>query len=218
MRVLIVGGGRVGYFTAKSLREHGIDVRVIEQNQAVCEKLANDLDILVINNDGTTVEGISEGGCKNVDVFVALTGRDEDNIVACQIAKNRFKVKKTIARAKNPRNVETMKMLGADIAVSSTQIITNLIETEIEVGDLRLLATLSGGDATIVELVIPPSWSKSGATVSELKLPEGCVLVSVVHEEQMQIPKGGTKLFSNDHITAIVKRGFNKALAKVFRD
>ena len=158
MKVIVVGGGKVGYYTVKTLSEKGIDVRVIERSREACDRIANELDVPVICADGTTVEALAQAGAGKADAVIAVTGSDEDNIVACQIAKRRFAVQKVISRSNNPKNVDIIKRLGADIAVSSTQIITNLIDMEVDTTGLKLLATLNRGEAGIIELVVPDDW------------------------------------------------------------
>lgn len=217
MKIIIVGGGKIGFYTAKTLVENGQhDVRLIESRREVCQNIANELDVPVFHGDGTTVEALTLAGIEEAEVFVAVTGRDEDNLVAAQLAKKKFGVKKVIARANNPKNLETIKALGADIAVSSTQIITDLIEAEVESRDLRLLATLGKGEAGINELVIPEKWQFSGITLKDLPLPKNCVVVAKVTKGKMEIPRGDTVISSGDHITAIVHKRAIKEFLKVF--
>ena len=120
MRVCIVGGGKVGYYLSKTLMEHGHDPIIIEIDEHTCSRLADQLELPVIHGDGTLVEILDlarAGGC---GALVGVTGRDETNLVACQLAKKVFGIKKTVARVNNPKNSEVLKMLGVDITVSST--------------------------------------------------------------------------------------------------
>lgn len=216
MKIVIVGGGKIGYYTAKSLVENGHEVSLIESRREMCQQIANDLDAAVYHGDGTTVETLSLAGIGDADVFVSVTGKDEDNLVAAQLAKKKFGVKKVIARANNPKNLETIKALGADIAVSSTQIITDLIEAEVESRELRLLATLNQGEAGINELTVPANWEQDGITLKELTLPRNCVIIAKVHKGKMEIPRGDTVINSGDHITAVVHKRHIKDFLKVF--
>lgn len=216
MKIVIVGGGKIGYYTAKSLVENGHDVSVIENRSEICQKIANDLDLPVFYGDGTTVEALALAGIATADVFVSVTGRDEDNLVAAQLAKKKFGVKKVIARANNPKNLETIKALGADIAVSSTQIITDLIEAEVESRELRLLATLNQGEACISELTVPKGWEHSGITLKELTLPRNCVIIAKVSGGKMEIPRGDTVISEGDHLTAVVHKRHTKEFLRVF--
>lgn len=216
MKVVIVGGGKVGYYVAKTLIEDGINVSIIEKDKAACEHIADELDIPVICDDGTTVEALLSAGTVNADVFIAVTGSDEDNIVAGQIAKRKFQVERVIARANDPKNVEAMKLLGIDLAVSSTQVITNLIEMEVDT-EVRLLATLNKGEAGIIDLIAKPDFNPGGLPLSGIELPQNCIIIAVVHNDEMIIPRGNTVIRPGDHITAIASKGSaRRALKKIF--
>ena len=128
MRVIIVGGGKLGYFLTRNMIDMDYHVKLIEKDRIKCMKIANELDAEVVYGDGTKVEVLVNAGIAKADCFIVVTGKDQDNLVAAQLAKNKFKVKKVIARANNPRNLEALRALGVDNAVSSTEIITRLIE------------------------------------------------------------------------------------------
>ena len=152
MRVIIVGGGKLGYFLTRNMIDMDYHVKLIEKDRIKCMKIANELDAEVVYGDGTKVEVLVNAGIAKADCFIVVTGKDQDNLVAAQLAKNKFKVKKVIARANNPRNLEALRALGVDNAVSSTEIITRLIEQEIESDGLQLLVTINQGRAAICEI------------------------------------------------------------------
>lgn len=215
MKVVIVGGGKVGFYVAKTLIENGTDIALIEQDKQACELIADELDIPVICDDGTTVEALLQAGTVNADVFIAVTGSDEANIVSGQIAKRKFQVDRVIARANDPKNVEAMKLLGIDIAVSSTQIITDLIEMEVDT-EVRLIATLNKGKAGIIDLVAGPGFNPLGLPLSQIAVPEKSIIIAVVSNDEMEIPRGNTVIRPGDHITAIADGSARRALKKIF--
>ena len=215
MRVVIVGGGKVGYYTAKTLKEHGTEVKVIEKNPQKSMKIANELDVPVLSADGTTVEALAQAGVGKADVFIAVTGSDENNIVSCELAKRGFNVKKVISRANNPKNIKIMKLLGADLAVCSTQVITNLIEMEVD-SELKMLATLSSGEAGVVEVVIPNGFNFQEKPLSQVDLPKNCIIVAAVRDDNMIIPNGDTVLKPGDLLTAVVSHESQKEFKKIF--
>ena len=217
MKVVIVGGGKVGYYVAKTLIENGTEVAVIEQDKQTCEHIADELDIPVICDDGTTVEALLSAGTVNADVFIAVTGSDENNIVAGQIAKRKFEVDRVIARANDPKNVDAMKLLGIDIAVSSTQIITDLIEMEVDT-EVRLIATLNRGKAGIIDLVAGPNFNPLGLPLSQLPIPEKSIIIAVVSNDDLVIPRGNTVIRAGDHVTTIADGSARRALKKIFID
>ena len=216
MKVVIVGGGKVGFYVAKTLIEDGIEISLIEKDQRTCEFIASELDIPVICDDGTTVEALLKAGTVNADAFIAVTGSDEANIVAGQIAKRKFQVERVISRANDPKNVEAMKLLGIDIAVSSTQIITNLIEAEVDT-EVRLLATLNKGEAGVIELIAGAEFNPLSLPLSQIETPSDCIIVAVVSGDEMVIPRGNTVIRPGDHVTAIASKGSaRRALKKIF--
>ncbi len=105
MKIIIVGGGKLGKDIADNMLERKYDVRLIEKNRAKCIELANDLDVEIICGDGTELEVLEEAGTKNADCFISVTGSDQDNLVATQLAKKMSLMPcKVIVRANNPRN------------------------------------------------------------------------------------------------------------------
>lgn len=216
MKIVVVGGGKVGYYVAKTLLENGNEVSLIEKDEVTCRLIADELDIPVICDDGTTVEALLSAGTVNADALVAVTGNDQDNIVTAQIAKRKFQVERVITRANDPKNVTAMKTLGTDIAVSSTQIITDLIDSEIDV-DVKLLATLNQGEANIIELRASKDFNPEKLPLSQLDIPQNCVIIAVVSGGKMVIPRGGTVISPDDRVTAIVAKGSERrALKKIF--
>lgn len=143
MKICIIGGGKVGFYLAKSLLEHGHEPVVIERQQRYCEKLADTLDIPVICGDGTTLEALEAAGCAGCAAFVAVSGNDETNLIACQLAKKVFGLPKTVARVNNPRNTEVLRRLGVDIPVSSTDNLGRLLEREVETDRIRQLLSMT---------------------------------------------------------------------------
>lgn len=137
MNIMIIGGGKVGYFLMKSLTathyggSGGADHQVvlIEKQKSICEKIADEVDIPVFWGDGSALEVLKDAGVDRADVLVAATGKDEENLIICQIAKMNFNVPKTIARINNPKNIDVFKKLGVDKTVCSTQVIANMLET-----------------------------------------------------------------------------------------
>ena len=153
MRIVIVGGGKLGFHLAQTMLERDYEVELIEKNKLKCAHLADILDVEVICGDGTEIKVLADARTHKADYFIAVTGSDQDNLVASQLAKKRFQVKKVITRANNPRNLEALRQLGIENAVSSTEIITRLIEQEVESTEIRLLASLNRGKTAICRRV-----------------------------------------------------------------
>ena len=218
MRIVIVGGGKLGYHLATIMLYRKHDVRLIEKNKLRCMRLANELDVEVICGDGTEIETLEDAGTQNADCFIAVTGQDQDNLVASQLAKRQFKAIKVIARANDPRNMDALRILGADIVVSSTEIITNLIEQEVDIAEMHLLATLNKGRAGICTMTLPPDTALEGVTLKDVDLPESSLVISIVRGDAMMIPNGNTVIHANDEIVAVCEGKSQKQLLRVLRE
>lgn len=217
MHIVIVGGGKVGRYLASSLIERKNTITVIERNRSHCQHLANMVDAEVILGDGTQPQTLQEAGIEHADCLVAVTGSDETNLVAVQLAKQQFHVPKAIARTNDPRNLETMRALGVDIPVSSTGIITRLIEQEIGAAEMHLLATLNKGRASICTIVLPEDTHLHQKHLRDIRLPSGSLIVSIVRKDSMIIPNGSTILQAGDEVVAICEGASEMALLKALK-
>ena len=216
MKVTIIGAGQLGYFLAKSLLEENHTVKIIDSDKKRCEKISSALDVTVFCADGTRIETLAEAKVGKSDAFIAVTDRDEDNLIACEIAKKQFAVKRTISKSNNHKNVALMKRLGVDIVLDTTQIITGLIEHEIDGANVKFIADISNSNALISEYRIPENWSKSGKRVMDLSVPSECVLIYVIRSGALMIPRGNTVLMAGDEITALTVGRSAKELKKLF--
>lgn len=205
MKVLIVGGGKVGYYMAKTLLAHGHQPRVLEQDHKLCEQIANELDIPVTNGDGSTVEYLRAAGCDKCQALVAVTGRDEVNLITCQIAKKAFHVEKTVARVNNPKNAAVLRKLGVDIAVSSTDNLARILEREVETAAIQQVLSLAGGTATLIEIQIPEEFKYHGKSLANIPITEDAVIISITREGELLIPRGNTELRSGDKVLCVAR-------------
>lgn len=217
MKILVVGGGRLGYYLTKALLESGYEVRLIESDKEACAYAADNLDIPVIHGDGTSPEVIKRGTAEGCDAFIAVTGKDQDNLVACQTAK-KLGIEKTFARANNPKNTAVLRDLGVDIAVSSTQIIAGLIEHEVGGAEVKFITNVNQGDAVVSEFSVPQNWRLSGVCLKDLDIPENCVIISVMHNRNMIIPRGNTVISSGDEVMALTIGSAGRKLKKLFEE
>src|SRR3982074_1554761 len=128
MYVIVVGGGTVGYYMSRDLLERGHEVTLIERDARRADWLETQLGSIVMRGDGCEVKFLAQTGIERADAIIAVTAEDEDNLVALQMAKRHFKVKKTVARVNNPANVDIFKALGVDEAVSATEILLRALE------------------------------------------------------------------------------------------
>jgi len=203
MYVVIVGGGRIGRYIAQDLIVKGHDVTVIELEAERVESLVAETGVLVIQGDAADLRYLEQAHTELADVFVATTHDDDLNLVACQLADIQFGVKRTISRVNNPKNVDIFQVLGIE-AVSSTRLISELIENEFTVGELIHLTTLRGGRIGLIELRIPDGPdAPSPRRLDALDLPDSTVVVVVYRGDQTIVPRGGTELHPGDEVVAL---------------
>jgi trk system potassium uptake protein TrkA len=129
--VIVIGGGRVGYQLARHLLDRGEEVTLIEKDGRRAEWLEGQLGSIVMTGDGDEMAFLETTGIERADVVMAVSGDDEDNLIALQLAKKRFKVPLTIARVNNPANVEIFKTLGVDEAISATDVLLGAMEQKL---------------------------------------------------------------------------------------
>jgi trk system potassium uptake protein TrkA len=207
MHIVIVGAGKVGYFLAKRLFLAKHTVSVVDKDKLICEELAKQLEILVINGDGCDPRILKEAGVKRADVVAAVTGDDEDNLIICQLAKEMFGVRRSVGRVNNPDNEYTFSELGIDVPIDSTRIIAKIIEEEVSFSDFVNLMSFKRGKLAIVRVDLPKDSPIINKQVQDIHWPDNSVLVSIVRGEEVIIPKGDTLLQSADDIIALTVIG-----------
>ena len=218
MKVVIVGGGNLGYNLALSLIDKDYEVRLIEKDKNICALLANKLDAEIICGDGSEIEVLADAIKGKVDCFIAVTDKDQDNLVASQLAQKRFQIKKVITRANNPRNLEALRKLGIANAVCSTELIIKLIEQELDSAGGRLIASLNKGQAGICELQVIKDAKVIGKALKDIKLPKSSLIVSLLRDDELIIPQGDTTLALGDEVIAICSSESQKKLIKIFSE
>ena len=199
MYIIIVGGGEIGYYLAKALMDEGHEVLVLEKTAEGAEFICNQLGSVCIQGDGCEVATLADAGTSRADMLIAVTGDDDDNLVACQVAKHKFNVPRTIARIKNPKNEAIFKKLGIDVTVSSTNVILEHIEEEVPTHPLTHLLTIRDKGLEIVEIKVPSESPTVGKQVKELLLPPGSTLSLLIrNREKPRVPRADTVLKAGD--------------------
>jgi len=201
--VIIMGGGKVGYYLGRTLLEEGHEITVIEASPEVFALVSKQLDCPVIQGDGSTYAALERAGAFRCDVFVAVTNHDQDNLIACEVAKREFGVPKTIARVKNPKNEWIMHRLGVDVTVSSTAIISSLIESELPTHKIRTLLSLRAGQLEIMEYVLDGNSPALGHQLKELRMPPNCNIVTILRQGSAVVPRGDTAFENHDVVLAL---------------
>ncbi|MFH0839413.1 MAG: TrkA family potassium uptake protein [Candidatus Omnitrophota bacterium] len=216
MYIIIIGGGKVGYFLARKLSTDKHTVAVIDKSKAVCNEIAKDSNFLVINGDACELKILEDAGISRANVVAAVTGDDEDNLVICQLAKERFGVGRTVARVNDPKNERTFAELGIDIPIDATRILAKIIEEEVSFADFVNLMSFNRGKLAIVRVDLPKDSPVINKMVQEITLPSDSVLVSIIRAGDVVIPKGKTVLKAGDDIIALTLVENKQQLLELF--
>ena len=216
MYVLVAGGGKVGANLTRSLIRLGHEVTLIEQRRDRYAQLEQEFQHQILNGDATELFVLEQAGVKRPpDLVVAATGDDEDNIVICQLARDKYGVPKVIARVNDPRNQAHFDLLGISPTVSATSNILALVEHEVPEHELIHLLELRKENLEIVEVQIDKDSPSAGKEIERLGLPEGAQLISVMRNGHAQIASGSTKLEPGDQVLAILQPGKEDELRRV---
>ena len=219
MKTIIVGGGKVGFYLTKTLLEHGYEVTIIEKNKEQSRYCANNLEAEVACGDGTSAETLLACGADKADCVIAVTGKDECNLICCQVAKKAFGVRKTIAKVNNPKNADVMKQLGVDIVVSATENIIQQLEHEVDFSAMKKLLSIDEeyDDASLVEITLPENYVYQGKKLAELSLPDQCNIACINRGGRTIIPRGATILWSGDIVMVVMMNSKEKELRKALK-
>lgn len=206
MYVIVVGGGKVGYYLTKTLLSEGFEVLLIEREPEKVETFIERFGAVVVAGDGAEASTLAAAGAARADVVIAVTGEDEDNLVICQMAKQKFHVGRTIARVNNPKNEQLFRTLGIDVTVSQTNYILHLIEQSIPEHSFVHLLSLRHEDLAIVDAKINHGSPVAHRAIGEIVLPPNCIIAAVSRGPQLIVPTATTELLPGDDVIAIAHR------------
>lgn len=210
MFIVIVGGGKVGSYLASVLLASGNEVSVIEEDLQTADQLSISLEggYLVIHGDGCDSRFQEDAGIRRADVFVATAGRDDNNLVACEIASRVFHVPRVIARVNNPKNLRIFREVGIE-CVSSTTLIANLIEEEALLGSVSVASSLMHGNVELAEVVVPRMRhhsNESGIDIEAIPMPENALICAVVTKDDVEVAKPGMMLLPGDKAVVVADK------------
>src|SRR5437868_2206710 len=208
MRVVVVGGGKVGTFIASELHSAGHDVLLVEVDPDLVrrmEKVNEPPGVPWLVADGCEVTEFARAEPESADVVAAVTGDDEDNLVISLLAKQEFGVPRVIARVNHPKNEWLFnETWGVDVAVSTPHLLTALVEEAVSVGSLVRLLQFEGGKARLEEVTLAEGSPAVGRQVSELGMPRDSTLVAIVRDEHVIVPRGDTSLHAGDEVLVLL--------------
>jgi trk system potassium uptake protein TrkA len=128
MKIIIIGGGKTGYYLSRTLHGQKNKVVLIEEDEETCKRIAEDMEINIICGDGTDIRVLEDAGIRNADMIAAVTGSDDKNLIVCKIAKTNYQINKTIAKVNNPGNMDIFKALGITDTVCIPDIISDMVQ------------------------------------------------------------------------------------------
>ena len=216
MYVIIAGAGKVGWNLARELIAKDREVTLIESEHRRYRTVVEELEHSVQYGDATELWILERAGIQRADLVIAVTGDDEDNILICQVAKEKYGCERIVARVNNPRNLAHFKLLGVQPAVSATDLILRLIEHEVpEYGLVQLLA-LEEEHLEIIELEVGAGSAAAGSRVADVPLPDGSLIISVLRDGSGFVPKGDSVMNAGDQVLLILDPGLEGEITPRF--
>jgi len=218
MYIIVVGGGRLGYNLLKALLNEGHEVLLLEKDARVCRTIIEERGSVCYRGDDCEAATLAEVGTGRADMLVAVTGDDEDNLVACQVAKHKHNVPRTIARIRNPQNAFLFKKLGVDVTVSATDLIMEAIEREVPTHPVTELMSIEEKGLVLVDVKISAESATVGKMVRDLSLPKESKLALIIPGEgSAHVPAANTVLHAGDQIIAVTDPESKDALKAALR-
>jgi trk system potassium uptake protein TrkA len=216
MYVIVVGAGKVGWNLARELLEKRHEVTLIEQDRERYATVEQELEHNIQLGDASELWVLERAGIQRADMVIAVTGDDEDNMLICQVAKEKYLVDRIIARVNNPRNREHFELLGIRPLVSATDLILRLIEHEVPEYGLVHLLDLPEQHLEIIEMLLRDDSRAAGKRVGDLQMPSGALLISVLRGSEGFVPTADTVLEAGDEILAVLDPKIEEDVTRFF--
>ncbi|MEA2301563.1 MAG: trk/ktr system potassium uptake protein [Solirubrobacteraceae bacterium] len=216
MYVIVAGAGKVGWNLARELIDKGHEVTLLEANRRRYLVVEEELEHAVQYGDATELWVLQRAGISRTDLVIAVTGDDEDNMLVCQVAKEKYLCERVIARVNNPRNLQHFRLLGIQPVVSATDLILRLIESEVPRYGLVHLLALEEERLEIIELEVLPEAPAAGSRVADLRLPEGNLVISVLRGGHGFVPKADTVIEAGDKVLLVADPGLEDEITPFF--
>jgi trk system potassium uptake protein TrkA len=215
MKILIVGGGKTVYFLCRNLAAKGYEVVIINHDREECVRLARQLKATIVYGDGSDARILEEAGVMSAFAVLAVTPRDQDNLVICQLASLQYRVPRTLALANDPDNAELFEQLGVS-AFSTTHIIGSLIEERASFDQITCLLPIGAGRVNITEIVLDKASPVVGQVLKDIALPENSLVAVVIRDDHAIVPRGGNELMADDRLVLITMPENHGPVMKVF--
>ncbi|MCW3000464.1 MAG: TrkA family potassium uptake protein [Solirubrobacterales bacterium] len=216
MYVIIAGGGKVGWNLTRELLAKDHEVTLLEAGRERYLTIEQELEHQVQYGDATELWVLERAGIQRADLVIAVTGDDEDNMLICQMAKEKYLCERIIARVNNPRNREWFELLGIQPTVSATDLILRLIEHEVPSYGLVHLLDLRDERLEIIEVEVADGAPAAGLQVAQVPLPEGVLIISILRDGSGFVPKGETVINAGDEVLLVLDPGLEDSITAQF--
>jgi trk system potassium uptake protein TrkA len=204
MKVLVIGAGKVGWNLTRELLEKGHDVKLVEQDRDRFLVVEQELEHRILYGDASELWVLERAGIEAAEMVIAVTGDDEDNLLICQVARQKYAVDRIIARCNNPRNRQHFELLDIKPYISATDLILRLIEHEVPRYGLIHLLDLPEERLEIIELALGDDSPVVGRQIGDLSMPRGSLLISVLRGGRGFVPSADTELLAGDEVLAVL--------------
>lgn len=205
--VLLIGGRGKARSMAISLLEQGYRVTAINASYEDCASLAQIKGLTVIHGNGTKPYILDEAGAAECDIAIALTGKDTDNLVACQLCKNKFSVPKTVSLVADPNKTDFFYQMGVDSVVCAITAVTGIIQQQAFIDEMTNIIPVGKGRVQIVEVQIPSQSPVAGKKLWEITLPKEVIIGCILRSDATLIPRGDTRILAGDTLVVITGNG-----------
>ena len=218
MYVIIAGAGKVGWNLARELIGKGHEVTLLDNRRDRYLTIEQELEHAVQYGDATELWVLERAGIQRAELVIAVTGDDEDNMLICQVAKEKYLCDRVIARVNNPRNRQWFELLGVSPVVSATDLILRLIEHEVPSYGLVHLLDLRDEKLEIIEIEVHPQSIAATMAVKDISIPEGALIISVLRNGDGFVPKADTVIEPGDEVLLVLDPGLEDAITAVFSE
>ena len=212
MYVIIMGMGRVGLSLANLLIDDGYDITLIDDNEALCNEAAAELDALVICGNGTNSKLLEEANIEDADFFIATTGNDEANLLSCILVR-KYDVPNIIARVSNPDHEEAFIAVGIDNVISPEITAAGFLEKLVTRPNVADLISLGEGDAEILDMTIGND-KLVGKRIKEVSPTKDFIIIATYPNGKLVIPQEDNILVRGEKVSVLVKRGSFSKVSK----
>lgn len=214
MRVLVLGEDSTAYFLARRLDESGHRVTIVASDESRALHLSRTLEVPVLHGHAARAEVLDDAGALGADVLVALTDRDHDNLVACQVGRRVFSIPRTVAVVNDPGNRDVFRSLGVDEVVSVTELLAGVIGQTAVFDQIAELVAVAEGRLLVSDVVLPEGAPGTSKTLAELRAGSSGLVATVLRGDEIIVPDGSTRLMANDRLVVVTQPGARSALLR----